>query len=88
MKTFFAIQFEGEILSAKLNGSEIVSGTTTSLSAGVHKLSLALNAINGDHEHITIRASVVPVPAAIWLFGSALMGLVGVSRRKVSGLAA
>lgn len=24
----------------------------------------------------------VPVPAAVWLFGSALMGLVGVSRRK------
>lgn len=26
--------------------------------------------------------SAVPVPAAIWLFGSALMGLVGFSRRK------
>lgn len=26
--------------------------------------------------------SAVPVPAAVWLFGSALMGLVGVSRRK------
>ncbi|MCK5869910.1 MAG: VPLPA-CTERM sorting domain-containing protein [Methyloprofundus sp.] len=26
--------------------------------------------------------STVPVPAAVWLFGSALMGLVGVSRRK------
>ncbi|RLA25647.1 MAG: peptidase M10, partial [Gammaproteobacteria bacterium] len=24
---------------------------------------------------------VVPVPAAIWLFGSALMGLIGLSRR-------
>ena len=28
--------------------------------------------------------SNVPVPAAVWLFGSALMGLVGVSRRKSS----
>jgi hypothetical protein len=27
-------------------------------------------------------ASVVPVPAAVWLFGSGLLGLVGVSRRK------
>jgi hypothetical protein len=26
--------------------------------------------------------NAVPVPAAVWLFGSALMGLVGVSRRK------
>jgi hypothetical protein len=28
--------------------------------------------------------SSVPVPAAAWLFGSALMGLVGFSRRKSS----
>ena len=27
--------------------------------------------------------SVVPVPAAVWLFGSGLLGLVAVSRRKV-----
>jgi hypothetical protein len=27
--------------------------------------------------------SVVPVPAAVWLFGSGLLGLIGVARRKV-----
>jgi hypothetical protein len=27
-------------------------------------------------------SAVVPVPAAVWLFGSALLGLVGVARRK------
>lgn len=31
---------------------------------------------------ITQEASVVPIPAAAWLFGSAVLGLVGVSRRK------
>ena len=30
----------------------------------------------------TIAASVVPIPAAIWLFGTALIGLVGFSKRK------
>jgi len=30
----------------------------------------------------TYLVSVVPVPAAVWLFGSAMVGLVGVSRRK------
>jgi hypothetical protein len=25
---------------------------------------------------------VVPVPAAVWLFGSGLLGLVGIARRK------
>jgi hypothetical protein len=29
-----------------------------------------------------IPASVVPVPAAVWLFGSGLLGMVGVARRK------
>jgi len=31
-----------------------------------------------------IAASTVPVPDAVWLFGSGLLGLVGVSRRKSS----
>jgi hypothetical protein len=26
--------------------------------------------------------TVVPIPAAVWLFGSALIGLIGVARRK------
>jgi hypothetical protein len=29
-----------------------------------------------------IRLSAVPVPAAVWLFGSGLIGLIGVARRK------
>jgi len=32
--------------------------------------------------------SEVPIPAAVWLFGSALMGLFGVSRRKSTAIAA
>jgi hypothetical protein len=31
-----------------------------------------------------IEYSVVPIPAAVWLFGSGLIGLVGVARRKKS----
>lgn len=30
----------------------------------------------------TISVSAVPVPAAVWLFGSGLLGLVGLARRK------
>ena len=29
-----------------------------------------------------VAASVVPVPAAIWLFGSGLIGLIGLAKRK------
>ncbi len=31
---------------------------------------------------LTITPSVVPVPAAVWLFGSGLLGLVGIARRR------
>ena len=29
-----------------------------------------------------IRATVIPIPAAAWLFGSGLLGLIGIARRK------
>lgn len=30
----------------------------------------------------TINSSIIPVPAAVWLFGSGLLGLFGIARRK------
>jgi hypothetical protein len=41
-------------------------------------------AYNGDiiSGSITPSFSVVPIPAAVWLFGSGLLGLLGVARRK------
>ncbi len=30
----------------------------------------------------SLEVSAVPVPAAVWLFGSGLLGLVGVARRR------
>jgi len=35
----------------------------------------------GTYELQIARTSVVPVPAAVWLFGTALLGFVGMSRR-------
>lgn len=40
-----------------------------------------------DFSHISYavwEVSAVPVPAAVWLFGSGLIGLIGVARRKKS----
>ena len=37
---------------------------------------------NGAISHVAIYGtSVVPVPAAVWLFGTALLGFIGFSRR-------
>ena len=45
-----------------------VSGTATGLSGGAYS--------------VAMLALPVPVPAAVWLLGSSLIGLVGVARRK------
>ena len=33
-------------------------------------------------DNVTYAPAVVPVPAAVWLFGSGLIGLIGIARRK------
>lgn len=38
--------------------------------------------VTGSSYSMTVTA--VPVPAAVWLFGSGLLGLIGVARRKAS----
>ncbi len=38
--------------------------------------------MNSSHWDLNLEISPVPVPAAIWLFGTALVGFVGISRRR------
>lgn len=54
---------------------------------------LGLGTFNDSPDHnghgvglLTLNVSAVPVPAAVWLFASGLLGLLGISRRK--GMAA
>jgi hypothetical protein len=37
---------------------------------------------SGDFTFAAAAASPVPIPAAVWLFGSGLLGLIGVARRR------
>jgi hypothetical protein len=39
-------------------------------------------AVDRTYATFTPSESVVPVPAAVWLFGSGLLGLIGIARRK------
>lgn len=34
------------------------------------------------HGTYLVRTSIVPIPSAVWLFGSGLIGLIGIARRK------
>jgi hypothetical protein len=46
------------------------------------------NAVTGViYEGATINVGAVPVPPAVWLFGSGLIGLVGIARRRSPQLA-
>jgi hypothetical protein len=56
---------------------------TAKLNAGTYYLSIFSGfGHQGVPYNLSISPSAVPVPAAVWLFGSALMGLVGVTTRK------
>ncbi len=44
--------------------------------------SIGIDSSTGKVTFTATGASAVPVPAAIWLFGSALMGLSGIARRR------
>jgi hypothetical protein len=44
--------------------------------------SVDYSAYTGENSLVFATATVVPVPAAVWLFGSGLIGLAGFARRK------
>ena len=56
--------------------------TSGSLATGLTGGNLLLS-IDGSGVAGKLGPVVVPVPAAIWLFGTGLIGLVGIARRKV-----
>ena len=67
-------EFEGKIQRANLDGSG-VTDLVTGLEPTTSDLALDLDA---GHIYFT---SAVPLPASLWLFGSGLLGLVGIARR-------
>ena len=48
------------------------------------KYALEIGSRNGVYISGAVSPTVVPVPAAAWLFASGLLGLVGISRRRVN----
>jgi hypothetical protein len=55
---------------------------TTSFVASLAAGTYVFSTISAAGSPFTFTASNVPVPAAVWLFGSAIAGLLGVTRRK------
>ena len=58
----------------------VTSGSGTNAVPGLAMIDGAFPGFSANFNFST--TSAVPVPAAVWLFGSGLLGLVGVARRK------
>jgi len=63
-----------DTVNALINGDLVI---------GIHAQGLGLDQTNEYSESIISTSTVpVPVPTAVWLFGSGLIGLVGFARNK------
>jgi len=63
-------------------GADVSGGVSLQLKAACGAVIGCGTSIDFDNITITTDVSAVPVPAAVWLFGSGLLGLIGVARRK------
>lgn len=64
-----------------LQGSQTFSDVITELTNGTLRIGLHVQGFGYGGSESFIN-NPVPVPAAVWLFGSGLLGLVGVARRR------
>jgi hypothetical protein len=63
-------------------GPDVSGGVTLQLTAICGAAVGCISDYSWDNISITADIAAVPVPAAVWLFGSGLLGLVGVARKK------
>ena len=69
----------GYVTGSELGSASIFYSTFAGFSPDTTVTELGLWNLSGEG---TLSYSPVPVPAAVWLFGSGLLGLVGVARRR------
>jgi hypothetical protein len=68
-----------------LNYLDLQDATAANDTAGIAAANAAITALRGSYGfNIQTTVAAVPVPGAVWLFGSALAGLVGYGRRKTT----
>mgnify|MGYP000317683218 CR=1 FL=1 len=81
--------FDGANLLHSVGGATVENlSLTYRFLSGVNYTIVAMGLGEFVNTQVDLTVKAVPVPAAVWLFGSALMGLFGVSRRKSSVMAA
>lgn len=68
------------ISSPSIGSTSISAAQATDLLAGLWYINIHTDLFPGGE--IRGQVQVVPVPAAIWLFGTGLLGMIGFARRK------
>ncbi len=66
------------IFGVSNDGGNTWMGDTSVVNNGANSITIGF----ADGSVLAVDVRVVPVPAAVWLFGSGLIGLVGIARRK------
>lgn len=81
--------FSGAYDLASLGSSQAIYGLTGNNGTGTPQSYILGTATLDTSGNLTItgNAPAVPLPAAVWLFGSGVLGLVGVSRRRKAAAA-
>jgi hypothetical protein len=67
--------FQGYGVLSAAQATDLLAGN---LYVNIHTALNPLGEIRGQ----ILEAQVIPVPAAVWLFGSGLLGLIGIARKK------
>lgn len=80
----FSGTLDGKPISEFFNdgGLTVLFDIFPGTAAGLHTLILTGFAKDGASYQGLVGIAQTPIPAGIWLFGSALMGMMGVKRRK------
>ncbi len=83
--SFFAAGSVGESMEFFfLAGNGLIGNTNVNSTRYGNTEGFATWTLNSDGSFAYVAPAAVPIPAAVWLFASGLMGLVGISRRKQS----
>ena len=72
-------------ISANYRGSANFSLLDAALDSGVFQIGLKVQSFadNGSEWFTSVTPNPIPLPATFWLFGSALIGFIGYSRRRI-----
>lgn len=84
---FLDLDWAGQlgIITGFILSTDIVGLDNSRISFGDDNVKINLEsllALDGEFFHIELVTSHIPIPPAIWLFGSGLLGIIGISRRK------